>query len=160
MNNTTTNAYNFYAVTDLLLMTNCSLDILNDLVEDIEALYSISIVLGIIHCVTAITSTFANGLVIAAILKTPSLHTPSNVLLCGLAFTDFLVGAVTQPAAVALLTGRILKNYQLFCTAHLTQFVAGYFFIRGIFPYSNCSQCGQISSIKVTPQISPTCYNS
>ena len=108
-------------------MTNCSLDILNDLVEDIEALYSISIVLGIIHCVTAITSTFANGLVIAAILKTPSLHTPSNVLLCGLAFTDFLVGAVTQPAAVALLTGRILKNYQLFCTAHLTQFVAGYF---------------------------------
>ena len=38
-----------------------------------------------------------NALVIAAILGTPSLSSPSTTLLCNLAFTDLLVGLVVQP---------------------------------------------------------------
>ena len=38
-----------------------------------------------------------NALVIAAILGTPSLSSPSTTLLCNLAFTDLLVGLVAQP---------------------------------------------------------------
>ncbi|XP_031568236.1 melanocyte-stimulating hormone receptor-like [Actinia tenebrosa] len=38
---------------------------------------------------------------LTAILKTPTLHTPSNVLLCFLAFSDFGVGFVVQPLSIA-----------------------------------------------------------
>ena len=42
-----------------------------------------------------------NALVLAAILRTPSLHSPSSVFLCFLAVSDLLVGFVTQPLYIA-----------------------------------------------------------
>ena len=44
-----------------------------------------------------IMAVVGNALVIAAILGTPSLWSPSTTLLCNLAFTDLLVGLVAQP---------------------------------------------------------------
>ncbi|XP_078345378.1 melanocortin receptor 4-like [Oculina patagonica] len=44
-----------------------------------------------------IMSIVGNALVIAAILGTPSLSSPSTTLLCNLAFNDFLIGLVVQP---------------------------------------------------------------
>ena len=44
-----------------------------------------------------IMTVVGNALVIAAILGTPSLSSPSTTLLCNLAFTDLLVGLVAQP---------------------------------------------------------------
>ena len=44
----------------------------------------------------------ANGLVLAAIWKNPSLRTPSYVLLAGLAFTDFGTGLISQPLYVTI----------------------------------------------------------
>ena len=42
-----------------------------------------------------------NALVLAAILKTPSLRSlPSNIFLCSLSITDFLVGLVVQPVYI------------------------------------------------------------
>ena len=38
-----------------------------------------------------------NGLVLAAIWRSPSLRTPSYILLAGLAITDFCTGLITQP---------------------------------------------------------------
>ena len=46
-------------------------------------------------------SIIGNALVLAAILKTPSLHSPSAVFLCFLAMSDLLVGFVTQPVYIA-----------------------------------------------------------
>ena len=42
-----------------------------------------------------------NALVLAAILRTPSFHSPSTVFLCFLAISDLLVGFVTQPVYIA-----------------------------------------------------------
>ena len=42
-----------------------------------------------------------NSLVLAAILRTPSLRSPSTVFLCSLAVSDLLVGLVVQPVYIA-----------------------------------------------------------
>ena len=42
-----------------------------------------------------------NALVLAAILRTPSLRSPSTIFLCSLAVSDFLVGLVVQPVYIA-----------------------------------------------------------
>ena len=42
-----------------------------------------------------------NSLVLAAILRTPSLRSPSTVFLCSLAVSDLLVGLVVQPLFIA-----------------------------------------------------------
>ena len=46
-------------------------------------------------------SIVGNALVLAAILRTPSLRSPSTVFLCSLAVSDLLVGLVVQPVYVA-----------------------------------------------------------
>ena len=48
-----------------------------------------------------IISTTGNLLVLAAILRTPSLRSPSTVFLCSLAVSDLLVGLVVQPVYIA-----------------------------------------------------------
>ncbi|XP_078343943.1 melanocyte-stimulating hormone receptor-like [Oculina patagonica] len=59
----------------------------------------------IINCVLnaplMLISIFGNTLVLAAILRTPSLRSPSITLLCSLAVSDFLVGAIVQPLYIA-----------------------------------------------------------
>ena len=45
----------------------------------------------------ALTAIIGNALVLHAVWKTPSLRSPSILLLCGLASTDLAVGVVVQP---------------------------------------------------------------
>ena len=54
----------------------------------------------------------ANLSIITAVIKTPSLQRPSNILLCGLATTDCLTGLVAQPLFVAwrLLVHRVHES--------------------------------------------------
>lgn len=63
----------------------------------------------VLNCVFCLTATVQNLPVIAAIVKTPSLHTPSNVLLCSLALTDLTVGCVVHPVFVAF-KARLLQG--------------------------------------------------
>ena len=59
----------------------------------------------IINCLLNVPLIFisivGNALVLAAILRTPSLHSPSEIFLCLLAMSDLLVGFVTQPVYIA-----------------------------------------------------------
>lgn len=48
----------------------------------------------------SIIGVFLNSLIIIAIWKTPSIQTPSMLLICSLGLTDFLVAAITQPLYV------------------------------------------------------------
>ena len=54
-------------------------------------------------CTSAVVGLFSpiavvgNALVLTAILREPSLKTPSNILLAGLAFTDFGTRLISQP---------------------------------------------------------------
>ena len=68
----------------------------------------------IINCVLnaplMLISIIGNTLVLAAILRTPSLCSPSTTFLCSLAVTDFLVGLVAQPVYIAdaLINGAVV----------------------------------------------------
>ena len=57
-----------------------------------------------------VTSIIGNTLVLAAILKTPSLRSPSTILLCSLAVSDLLVGLIVQPVYIAY---RLTRNVSL-----------------------------------------------
>ena len=64
--------------------------------------------------------------VILAVWKTPALHTPSNVFLCCLAFSDLTVGFIAQPYFVIHKIGGIVQNYNMYCTTRLLTESLGY----------------------------------
>ena len=70
--------------------------------------------LCILNAVSAILTTVANSLVLTAIWKTPSLRSPSYVLLSGLALSDLGVGLVAQPIFVCLNVALHQGNCHLF----------------------------------------------
>lgn len=55
----------------------------------------------ILNAVFMLTSVLENSLVLAAILRTPSLRSPSIIFLCSLASSDLFVGLVVQPVYIA-----------------------------------------------------------
>ncbi|XP_078344036.1 melanocyte-stimulating hormone receptor-like [Oculina patagonica] len=55
----------------------------------------------VLNALLMIITIFENTVVLAAILRTPSLHSPSTILLCSLAVSDLFVGLVLQPVYIA-----------------------------------------------------------
>ena len=58
---------------------------------------------SVLNAPLIVTAILGNTLVLAAILRTPSLRSPSILLLCSLAVSDLLVGLVVQPVYFAYL---------------------------------------------------------
>lgn len=81
-------------------MTECEFMVDNP--DRRKSLYATNIAVIVLNSVFSVTATFQNMPVIYAIIRTPTLHTPSNVLLCSLASTDLLVGCIIQPLSIAL----------------------------------------------------------
>ena len=73
------------------------------------------IVICAINILSSFTAATANVLVLWAIKNTPSLHTPSSVLLFGLALSDFATGVFVQPLCVAHLIASVTTNLPLYC---------------------------------------------
>ena len=69
----------------------------------------------------SLTAIFGNMIVIFSIWKTPSLHSPSNILLLGLAVCDFGVGLTVQPFYI-IYTSFYLANHQQTWLASLKVF--------------------------------------
>ena len=70
--------------------------------DNISNFETIVVINCILNAPLMLTSITGNALVLAAILRTPSLRSvPSTIFLCSLAITDFLVGLVVQPVYIA-----------------------------------------------------------
>ena len=70
--------------------------------ENSSSLETVVVINCILNAPLMLTSITGNALVLAAILRTPSLRSvPSTIFLCSLAITDFLVGLVVQPVYIA-----------------------------------------------------------
>ena len=54
----------------------------------------------VVNLALAFVAIAGNGLVLNGVWKTPSLRSPSNLLLCGLASTDLSVGLIAQPISI------------------------------------------------------------
>ena len=66
-----------------------------------DAMKNVLVINCAVNIPLALTSIIGNTLVLHAVWKTPTLRSPSMVLLCGLAFSDLAVGAVVQPLFIA-----------------------------------------------------------
>ena len=72
----------------------------------------------IVNCILnaplMLVSILGNALVLAAILRTPSIHSTSMIMLCSLAVSDLLVGIFVQPVFIARELTRIDAIKRLF----------------------------------------------
>ena len=73
------------------------------------------IVFAVINAVMALAAIFGNSLILAAVWKTPSLRSPSYVLISVLALSDLGVGIFIQPTYVITLSTRILALSRVHC---------------------------------------------
>lgn len=74
-----------------------------------------TVIIIILNIVTAVIAVILNTIVIVTIWKTPSLQTPSKILLCNLALTDLLVGAVVQLLHVTFYIHALIRSFYIFC---------------------------------------------
>jgi len=75
------------------------------------------VVLAAVNVPLCVFAFVSNLVAIVAVTKTPSLHKPSNILLCSLAFADCLSGVISQPLFIArrvmIHRAHIACDYQL-----------------------------------------------
>lgn len=62
---------------------------------------NIAVINSVINTPLILISIIGNSLVLAAILKTPSIRTPSMIMISSLAVSDLLVGVMAQPLFIA-----------------------------------------------------------
>ena len=70
----------------------------------------------VINAVLALVSSCNNFVVIYTIGRTPSIQVPSNILVMGLAISDFAVGVFVQPAYCIFKYFDMKRSASLFCT--------------------------------------------
>ena len=68
-----------------------------------------------VNIVTSLAAVCGNLVLMLSIWNTPSLHSPSHVLLFGLAIADFGVGLLAQPAFMVYFIAKLLHRPDLIC---------------------------------------------
>lgn len=79
-----------------------------------------ALVLAILDCLMSVFSVFGNGLVIFSIYHSTDLHSPSHLLIAGLALSDFGTGLITQPSNLIEYVAAIRGDT---CTANMAYLV-------------------------------------
>jgi len=74
----------------------------------------------VVNAVFSLIATLSNLLVLAAIRRTPSLHTPSGTLLFGLALSDLGVGLIVHPLFFLQILAKVIRHKTLFCEAGIS----------------------------------------
>ena len=82
---------------------------------DAESLGIQQIVFAVINAVMALTAVFGNSLILAAVWKTPSLRSPSYVLISVLALSDLGAGIFIQPTYVITLSTKMTTLARINC---------------------------------------------
>ncbi|XP_031551212.1 adrenocorticotropic hormone receptor-like [Actinia tenebrosa] len=70
----------------------------------------------VINAVMAVVASCSNAVVIYTISRTPSLQTPSNILILGLAISDLSVGIFSQPSFCLFRFYELRRNLDLYCS--------------------------------------------
>ena len=80
---------------------NGSADHLSELDEDNSTPETIIIINCVLNAPLMLISILGNALVLAAIIRTPSIRSTHMIMLCSLAVSDLLVGLIAQPIYIA-----------------------------------------------------------
>ena len=86
---------------------------------------SVLVFICILLVLTSISAVVGNSLVLASIWRTPSLHSPSNVLIVGLAISDLCVGLLVEPTAFVYALARHIGSVHVFCYAAVLAWLSG-----------------------------------
>lgn len=104
-----------------------SSSLVNDSVSSVTCLYftapifeswatlAVNVIACVLNSFFAICSSIGNLVIVIAIWKTTSLHTPANILLGWFAFCDFLLGFLAGPAFVVFKAAEIARHFELYC---------------------------------------------
>ena len=79
----------------------------------------------IVFVLTSISAVVGNSLVLASIWRIPSLHSPSNVLIVGLAVSDLCVGLLVEPTAFVYYLAQHIGSAHVFCYAAVLVWLSG-----------------------------------
>ncbi|XP_067035821.1 melanocyte-stimulating hormone receptor-like [Acropora muricata] len=74
----------------------------------------------VVNVVFSVISTLSNLLILVAIRRSPSLHTPSVAFLFGLALSDLGVGLIVQPLFFLQTLAKVIRHKSLFCVAGIS----------------------------------------
>ncbi|XP_031554657.1 melanocortin receptor 3-like [Actinia tenebrosa] len=118
--------------TNSVISTPCSYLLPVD--EDRQSLQGYFIASIVIMSVITIPTIFLNGLVLVGIWRSPPLHTPSNVLICGLAASDLGAGVSVMPMFIATSVAYSEGILDIWCKVQtlsnlITPFFAGVSFV-------------------------------
>ena len=91
-----------------------------------EEVFITNILTCIFNSVFSLITCAGNLIILHAIRKDQNLHSPSFILLCCLAFSDLLVGAICQPFLVAHKIAELVNNFPTFCTLTIIHNISGY----------------------------------
>ena len=80
----------------------------------------------IFNAVFSLITCVGNVIILHAIRKDQRLYSPCFILLCCLAFSDLLVGAICQPFFVAHKIAELVDSFPTFCTLGIIQNLSGY----------------------------------
>ncbi len=105
---------------------NCPITFPGDFPPKNVALITVMCVVNILSSFMAAT---ANFLVMWAIKKTPSLHTPSSVLLFWLALSDFATGVFVQPLFAVHKIASLTTNFPVYCISGAIVYPVGVFLV-------------------------------
>ena len=118
------------------------------------------IVLSVLNIFLSITAFLGNTLILAALRKEKSLHSPSKLLYRNLAVTDLCVGIIVEPLFITYLmslkTGRWDICYHVFAVAGFAGYIALYL-VRSVFVGIDCNKPGQTSCPVVRAEIQTSC---
>ena len=74
----------------------------------------------VVSVMISVSSTFGNTMILLALRKCQSIHSPSKALLCNLALTDLFVGLVVLPLFTAYYLMIILEMPRYYCVIAIT----------------------------------------
>ena len=82
-----------------------------------------AIAICVVNFPLCLTALVGNSAILIAIRKTPTLHSPANILLAGLAISDFAVGLIVEPLLLTLLLlpgtyGLTPSTYRVICLVY------------------------------------------
>lgn len=89
-------------------------------------LFTAHVITLVVNSLTAFTAFVGNLLILITVLRTRSLHSPSNVLLCCLSLSDLLVGLIAQPCFVGHKIGELTNNFRIYCVTRVVAETAGF----------------------------------
>ena len=90
-----------------------------------NSISALDIALVILNASTSPFIIVTNSVVLVAIWKTSSLHTPGNMLLCNLAVSDLAIGLLIQPVFILHTLRKLVVNYEIFHSVSETEEIAG-----------------------------------